>query len=660
MRRIITRGVSLGIFPAGLGSIVKIVLAMVLITASSAANAVTVLLVSHQQTADSGTLSTLITDGSHVEGFAASTAVFEWDGTTLSSTGIYSATGSLGSSPATSAVLNDHIVDLSIDTTSTATATSYACNEGTFLAGVGANGCGDYTLGSNFLDESTTVWTGLSVSQTIGGDDVAGIVGPRTISVYDFNSVTFNGDGLHVGDEVLIGNGLPLGVAGLGGELMTFSLTRAAIDDAISTSPDQSVNIPVLANDILDDGAGENITALTATVPANGTAGVVGTVPTVRANLSIKYTPDPGFVGSDTFNYTVTDQGGMATATVTVAVTDQVGAVDDGTPAAPFGSVRVGQTVSLDVLANDTGLSAIPLTVVAPLNTMPVLGTVIVTGSPGDATAIRVSFTAGAVAGLDAFDYQVSDNNGTMDDASVLVEVLPLNIPIAVDDSEAIFADVDGVTFAGGAGYVRVLDNDDGLVDTPLTVTTTEPSNGSVGPIQLCDNQGSCKVWYTPDPGFFGIDSFQYTVTDSTNESATAKVTITVTEEPLVQMPVAVKDTASTLENQVITIAVLANDTGISNTPLQVVADAPTSGTAVVQTNNTIVYTPTVGGVSSDTFTYTVTDANENSSTARVNISITLLQDSVPGKSSALGPVGLGFLVMLIWLRGRRHFMQSN
>ena len=91
-----------------------------------------------------------------------------------------------------------------------------------------------------------------------------------------------------------------------------------------------------------------------------------------------------------------------------------------------------------------------------------------------------------------------------------------------------------------------------------------------------------------------------------------------------------------------------------------VVADAPASGTAVVQTNNTIVYTPTAGGVASDTFTYTVTDANDASSTARVNISIILLQDSVPGKSSALGPVGLGFLLMLTWLRGRHRFMQSK
>ncbi len=208
----------------------KVLIAVALFAVSAAANAIQVTLLVHNQTSGSGAVSSLITNGSHIGGFAASTAVWDWDGTTLTTSnagGVYSATGSLGSSPYSPSILNDNIVDLSINTgTGTASATSYTCNEGTFLGGVGANGCGDYTLGGNFIDESTTVWTGTSVSQTIGGDDVAGAGGPRLISSYDFNTVTLiSGASTTAGGAVFsIGNGIPVGVAGLGGEAMQFQV----------------------------------------------------------------------------------------------------------------------------------------------------------------------------------------------------------------------------------------------------------------------------------------------------------------------------------------------------------------------------------------------------------------------------------------------------
>lgn len=204
----------------------KVFIGLMLFAVAGAANAVTVKLISHQQTAGSGTISNLITDGSHIQGFPASTAVFDWDGKTLSSVGLYSATSSLGSSPFSSTILNDQVTDLTIDTGagSASGSTAYTCVEGTFLAGVGANGCGGYTLGENYANESTTVWSGLSVEQTIGGDDVL-TAGPRTIAAYDFGSVAITGvDGFTLGDIIEIGNGLPLGVPDTGGELMTFQV----------------------------------------------------------------------------------------------------------------------------------------------------------------------------------------------------------------------------------------------------------------------------------------------------------------------------------------------------------------------------------------------------------------------------------------------------
>lgn len=194
----------------------KVLIGFALLILSGTANAVSVTLLYYNQSSGIGAISTLITDGSHISGIAApSTAAFDWDGTTLSSTGLFTATSSLGGSPFSPTILSDQYVDLSIDTsTNTASATAYTCVEGTFLGGVGANGCGGYNLGGNFIDESTTVWgPGTAVAQTIGGDDVL-TVGARTISWTDQMSIftLISGvDGLTPGDVFSIGNGTAVG-----------------------------------------------------------------------------------------------------------------------------------------------------------------------------------------------------------------------------------------------------------------------------------------------------------------------------------------------------------------------------------------------------------------------------------------------------------------
>ena len=81
--------------------------------------------------------------------------------------------------------------------------------------------------------------------------------------------------------------------------------------DIASTNEDTSVNIDVLANDIDVDGDTLTITAATAT------SGAV----TIDNGISLTYTPNVNFNGSDTIDYTMSDDnGGTATAIVTVSV----------------------------------------------------------------------------------------------------------------------------------------------------------------------------------------------------------------------------------------------------------------------------------------------------------------------------------------------------
>ena len=70
--------------------------------------------------------------------------------------------------------------------------------------------------------------------------------------------------------------------------------------------------MPVLVGDTDPDG--DDLTVASATDPAHGTT-------SVRADGTVRYTPDAGFSGSDSFDYTVEDgNGGSDTASVTVTV----------------------------------------------------------------------------------------------------------------------------------------------------------------------------------------------------------------------------------------------------------------------------------------------------------------------------------------------------
>ena len=93
-----------------------------------------------------------------------------------------------------------------------------------------------------------------------------------------------------------------------------------ARNDAYTTVEDTPINIPaatgVTANDTLNAVSGANVTV---TYPTTTTQG--GTV-TLGANSgAFTYTPAVGFVGTDTFSYTLSNGFASSTATVTITVT---------------------------------------------------------------------------------------------------------------------------------------------------------------------------------------------------------------------------------------------------------------------------------------------------------------------------------------------------
>jgi N-acetylneuraminic acid mutarotase len=91
-----------------------------------------------------------------------------------------------------------------------------------------------------------------------------------------------------------------------------------AVDDSYEVQQDELLIVVapgVLAND--SDPDGDPLTVMLAAGPGNGSV-------TVNVDGSFTYMPDSGFVGADTFTYTVDDgRGGSATATVTITIHTQ-------------------------------------------------------------------------------------------------------------------------------------------------------------------------------------------------------------------------------------------------------------------------------------------------------------------------------------------------
>ncbi len=89
-------------------------------------------------------------------------------------------------------------------------------------------------------------------------------------------------------------------------------------------------------------------------------------------------------------------------------------------------------------------------------------------------------------------------------------------------------------------------------------------------------------------------------------------------------VPAANNDTAHTERDTAVTVQVLANDTGLGDSPVIVaVASAPAHGNTSVLSDNRVRYVPTAGYVGSDSLVYRITDANGDVAVATVNIEVT-------------------------------------
>ncbi|WP_299876309.1 Ig-like domain-containing protein [uncultured Cocleimonas sp.] len=360
-----------------------------------------------------------------------------------------------------------------------------------------------------------------------------------------------------------------------------------AANDSATTDEGKAVTINVLSNDDAD----ASITRVVSN-PSNGSATIV--------NGQIVYTPNAGFSGTDTFTYEVQDpQGNKTTATVTVTVNP----VDDDVKAAnDSATTGQGEAVTIDVLDNDDADASITRVVISPSN-----GSTSIVGG-------QIVYTPNAnFSGTDTFTYEVQDPQGNKTTATVTVTVTPSNTkPDAVNDSET--------TGYDEAVKINVLGNDTDPENDALTVeSVTQGTEG--GTVTILSNG---QVEYTPASGFTGTDTFTYTISDGNGGTDTATVTVTV-EGPANTAPIA-NDDSATAACSAINIDVLDNDSDPDGDTLSIIGvDGVSPGAMASIVGGMIVYTPnpdTCGKGGSDSFTYTISDGNDHTASATVNISL--------------------------------------
>ena len=293
-------------------------------------------------------------------------------------------------------------------------------------------------------------------------------------------------------------------------------------DDSFSIPASSSdVVLNVLENDNVLPGTGDALTITAHTTPTFGSVTIVD-------DVALSYTPPAGFLGTATFSYTASDGfGGGGTAEVTVNVgylttNNDIFSVpfDDSAETDDNGFSE------LDVLANDSvlqgGAGQVTLTAVSPASSS--LGDISV--APG---GLKLRFDPAVdQTGQQDFVYTITDSSGRTADGTVTVVVIASGIR-ASSDYFTVQTDSQNNLLPVVANDLRISELPGQLSVSAIGTGPDAPDQG--GTVEISADFSS--ITYTAAPGFSGVESFTYTVTDG-DSFDTARVSVRSTIGELV------------------------------------------------------------------------------------------------------------------------------
>ena len=269
---------------------------------------------------------------------------------------------------------------------------------------------------------------------------------------------------------------------------------------------------------------------------------------------------------------------------------------------------------------------------------------------------VRQNFTV-------AFEVNLGASDGGADGAAIVFHNDPrgtnaiggIGIGLGVSGIQNGLA-IEFDTYNNGAGVGDIASDHTNFRGTNSTFATTPVAlpnieNGAWHPVVVTWNAATQTLSYTFDgqpmgtplssniaTQFLGGSNFAYYGFGAgtgglANTQSVRNISVTATPEgqaPGNSPPIAVADTATTAAGTPVVIAVLANDSDPDHNPLTITAVSNfVNGTATINSNNTITYTPTAGFSGAGGFTYTISDGTTLRS-AQVTVTVTPPVNSPP------------------------------
>ena len=257
----------------------------------------------------------------------------------------------------------------------------------------------------------------------------------------------------------------------------------------VSLDQDTQKDITLVAS----DSDGDDLT-YSVSQPSQGT--LSGTAP------NLTYTPTSGFVGNDSFTFSVND-GTVDSDPATVSIEVKEVVPDNNAPVASSQEKTMVKNTQLSItlVAADADEDGLTYNVGEPRN-----GTL-----SGEAPDLKY-IPANGFDGSDSFTFTVNDGSEDSNTATVTITVT----------NDAPVAQAVSVSLEQDTQKSITLSATDKNGDE-ITYDVGSPKNGSL-------SGTAPNLTYTPDDGFYGSDSFTYKVNDGSVDSASVKVSIEVTE----------------------------------------------------------------------------------------------------------------------------------
>ncbi|HEU0008561.1 MAG TPA: Ig-like domain-containing protein [Verrucomicrobiae bacterium] len=379
--------------------------------------------------------------------------------------------------------------------------------------------------------------------------------------------------------------------------------------------------LDVLANDNIVPAGGDVLTITAAGPPDHGgTVSITGPGP----NNAIRFTPNTNslvFPYTESFPYTVSGGGvALATGVVMVTVVNRQGIlpVNDDV----FTVIAGASSSSLDVLANDRIVPGTTTNlVITGLDTSGVSGLVSI-----NTNATRLLYTppVGSTSHVEpVFHYFISDGSGGTATGEVMVSVMQMGLN----------ANDDFCTVArNSTNTLLVLANDNALpnVGQNLLITTIGLSNNAPnhGGLASVSPNGKSLI-YTPSPtNLTGEETFAYEITDGTLARAQGRVKVQILDR---QGVVNVNpDTFSVVRDSTNNLLrVLRNDNILPDTRERltlIAVGVPSRGGAArivgSAPNQSVLYSPPLGFVGDEDFTYSVADNRGGTALTTVRVHV--------------------------------------